>query len=143
MAHAVAAARAAEDVQGEGALHELARPTSSGAKRALEVADDLWEWPQVLDPGLEIGGQVAFTAGTEALEATRSYVVGERETVTVTAGEYDAQRVAFTETPSIGDVTTETVGTLWLAPGGGLVRSEWTHSEASSRLELITVVDQR
>jgi hypothetical protein len=94
-----------------------------------------WRWPAELSNGLAIDGHAAFRLSPYEIEqlgpefvrsaevANRRHRVVGREEIDVPAGHFSAWRVDYEEERALGGHVRQGTGTLWIAPGPGLVRS--------------------
>jgi hypothetical protein len=115
---------------------------------------DRWRWPAALRPEVTFEGEVRFDprgapiepprslVAPTTLTITRRHAVVRREEVTVPAGTWDAWRVDYEERHSFAQRGEEGPGTLWVAPGVGLVRMRAENSRGQAHaLELAGMGD--
>lgn len=99
-----------------------------------------WRWPAELSEGQRFEGTAHFdprgaemrvpegASGPQTLRVTRRHVVEGRESVEVPAGRFHAWKVLYQERHAYGERGEEGTGTLWVAPGIGLVKSRAENS---------------
>jgi hypothetical protein len=107
----------------------------------LVLTEGGWRWPAALRAGQRFEGTARFdprdsemrapdgVAGPQMLRVTRRHVVEGRETVEVPAGTYRAWKVVYEERQEFGPRGELGSGTLWVAPGIGLVKSRAENSQ--------------
>jgi len=95
------------------------------------VSPTTWRFPWELEDGAVFAGSTTMTvsvplAGVGEVAATthRRFRVTGREQVETEAGAFDAVRVDFEGSSTSGSLLAQGSGSLWLAAGVGLVRSE-------------------
>jgi len=117
-------------------------PTASG----IAHGDDVWSYPSDLSEGDHFGGTTevsgALYANRSSLTATiaSEHTAGPVESVTVPAGQFDAIRINVQETTTIDGSPETRTGTVWVAPGTGMVRSTMTGAEGTRVQELRELV---
>lgn len=118
----------------------------------LTARSGRWRWPASLAEDERFEGTATFDPrrahmrppeGEEESEAamlrvTRRHVVRGRETVEVPAGTYEAWRVDYEERQSFGSHGETGTGSLWVAEGVGLVKSEAENSEGVTQTIVLT-----
>lgn len=94
-----------------------------------------WRWPSHLSAHQTFEGTAQFdptgadmriptgVRGPQILRVTRRHTVEEREAVGVPAGRYRAWRVGYEEQHAFGPRGEQGSGTVWVAPGVGMVKS--------------------
>ncbi|MEQ8722160.1 MAG: hypothetical protein RID81_12815 [Sandaracinaceae bacterium] len=111
-----------------GVLEEL------GLEAPLLGEPARWRWPAQLSRGVRFEGTAVFDAsrahaaapdgeeGRTLLRVTRQHEVDGRERVEVPAGAFQAWRVTYEEEQRFGERGERGPGTMWIAPGVGLVK---------------------
>jgi len=106
-----------------------------GVPGLLDVTEPSWRWPAHLDVGDEFEGHVQSSFGSDSTETERRHRVTARERVSVPAGDFDCLRVDFTESL---DGESTPAGSVWIAEGVGLVRSQRVLPDQTQTMELIS-----
>jgi len=136
---------------GEGQRQQLRRETRCAPGRSAEepwfgILEEVgleapllgeparWRWPAEFSRGTRFEGTAVFDAsdafarapageeGQTLLRVTRRHEVDGRERVEVPAGAFQAWRVVYEEEQRIGGTGERGPGTMWVAPGVGLVK---------------------
>ncbi|MGE0786219.1 MAG: hypothetical protein AB7S26_11060 [Sandaracinaceae bacterium] len=104
-----------------------------------------WRWPAALSAGQSFSGTARFdprraamavpdgTTEPDVLRVTRDHRVVGQESVEVPAGRFEAWRVDYEERQAFGEHGETGSGTVWVAEGVGLVRSQASNSENVSQ----------